>query len=240
MYRFKLEKFEGPLDLLLQLIEKQELNITDVSLAAVTGQYLNYLAERQDLPPEELADFLVVAAKLLLLKSRILLPDLFVDDEDEMAGGLAKQLEIYRRYVEAGRELARRLHRRHFSYARERLPVAETVTFSPPPSLTGDALRQVFIKVLENLKEFVRPMPELITRTVSLQERISVLRRLLEGGPEVNFQKILEDAQSRMEIIVSFLAILELIKQRCVVARQDGHGASIVLVRTSEDALVSL
>ena len=76
MYRFKLEKFEGPLDLLLQLIEKQELNITDVSLAAVTEQYLNYLAERQDLPPEELADFLVVAAKLLLLKSRILLPDL--------------------------------------------------------------------------------------------------------------------------------------------------------------------
>lgn len=234
MHRFKLEKFEGPLDLLLQLIEKQELNITDVALADVTEQYLSYLAERQDLPPEELADFLVVAAKLLLLKSRLLLPDLFVGDEDETVGGLTEQLEIYRRYVEAGRELARRIQRHHFSYARERLPIAETAAFSPPSILTDDAMRQVFIKVLEDLKEFVRPMPELITRTISLQERISVLRRLLEGGPEVNFQKILEDAQSRMEIIVSFLAILELIKQRYVVARQDGHGTSIVLARFEE------
>lgn len=240
MHRFKLEKFEGPLDLLLQLIEKQELDITDVSLAAVTEQYLNYLAEHQDLPPEELADFLVVAAKLLLLKSRILLPDLFVGDDDEADGGLAAQLEIYRRYVEAGRLISRRLHRRYFSYARERLPLAETAAFSPPPQLTSDVLRHVFSKVLENLKEFVRPLPELITRTVSLQERIVVLRQLLAGGPEVNFQRILEDAKNRMEIIVSFLAILELIKQRYVVARQEGHGTNIVLARTSEEGLIGL
>lgn len=237
MHRFKLEKFEGPLDLLLQLIEKQELNITDVSLAAVTEQYLNYLGERQDLPPEELADFLVVAAKLLLLKSRVLLPDLFLTDEEDAGLGLAEQLAIYKLYVEAGQKLARRLRARHFSYARERLPVAETVTFGPPLNLTSEAMRLVFIKVLENLKGFVRPMPELIARTISLQEKIMALRKLLETGPEVDFHRFMQNARSRMEIIISFLAILELIKQRHVIARQESHGASIVLSRLTEETV---
>src|SRR3989338_1968327 len=226
MHRFKLDKFEGPLDLLLQLIEKQELSITDVSLAAVTEQYLNYLEAHQDLSPEDLADFLVVAAKLLLLKSRVLLPD-----EEDAELGLAEQLAIYKLYVEASHKLARRLRTRHFSYARERLPVAETATFSPPPSLTSEAMRHVFIKVLENLKEFVRPIPELIARTISLQEKIIALRKLLETGSEIDFHRFMQNAQSRMEIIINFLAILELIKQRYVIARQESHGASIVLTR---------
>ncbi|OGL82613.1 hypothetical protein A2936_02285 [Candidatus Uhrbacteria bacterium RIFCSPLOWO2_01_FULL_47_25] len=231
MHRFKLDKFEGPLDLLLQLIEKQELSITDVSLAAVTEQYLNYLEAHQDLSPEDLADFLVVAAKLLLLKSRVLLPDLFLTDEEDAELGLAEQLAIYKLYVEASLKLARRLRTRHFSYARERLPVAETATFSPPPSLTSEAMRHVFIKVLENLKEFVRPIPELIARTISLQEKIIALRKLLETGSEIDFHRFMQNAQSRMEIIINFLAILELIKQRYVIARQESHGASIVLTR---------
>src|SRR3989344_5914455 len=107
MYSLKLEKFEGPLDLLLQLIERQELNITEVSLAAVTEQYLVYLSEHNDIAHEDLADFLVVAAKLLLLKSRLLLPELFVDDEEEAGTSLAEQLAVYRLYVKASHKLAR-------------------------------------------------------------------------------------------------------------------------------------
>lgn len=238
MYRLKLEQFEGPLDLLLQLIERQELNITDVSLAAVTEQYLGYLDRQTDLPVEELADFLVVAAKLLLLKSRALLPDLFIDDEDDIGSGLVEQLAIYKQYVEAGHQLARRLRKRRFSYARERLPMFDApVEFSPPANLTTYALKSSFAKILDELKEFVRPMPELISRTISLQEKISALRKLFEGGGKVSFKKILDDAKSRMEIIVSFLAILELIKQRHVVASQDGHGAHIVLMRLGEETI---
>ena len=233
MYEIKLEKFEGPLDLLLRLIERQELNITDVSLAHVTEQYLQYLEKNDQLPPEELADFLVVAAKLLLLKSRVLLPDLFIEDEEEGIG-LAEQLAIYRRFVVAGRYISRRFRQRFHSYARERLPMLETITFSPPADLGADDLHQAFAKILEDLREFVRPLPELIKRTISLQDKITFLRKVLVDSPEVQFQRLLENAASRMEIIITFLAILELIKQQYVVARQDNNGAGIVLVQLEQ------
>ncbi len=227
-YALKLERFEGPLDLLLQLVEKEELPIAEVSLASVTEQYLQYLETQTDLAPEELADFLVVAAKLLLLKSRVLLPNLFVDEE-EGTESLTRQLELYRHYVEASRQMAKRLAARSFSYAHERLPIAETATFSPPSDLKADALYASFARLVADLARYVRPAPEVIHRTVSLQEKIGVLRKLLTGTTEVSFHQMLSEAKNRMEIIVSFLAVLELVKQRTVVARQDGHGESILL-----------
>lgn len=231
MYQLKLDRFEGPLDLLLQLIERQELNINDVSLAAVTEQYLDYLEKSHDLLPEDLADFLVVAAKLLLIKSRTLLPDLFPEDSEEEDLGLAEQLAIYKQYVEASHKIGRRLRRRTFMYAKERLPIMEAPAFSPPHNLTADVLRQFCEKILENLEKFVRPAAEIIKRTISLQEKILTLRKLLEAGTEIDFKRLVIDARSRMEIIVSFLAILELVKQRYAVARQDSRGGSIMLVR---------
>ena len=105
-YTIKIQKFEGPLDLLLQLIEQEELDITEISLAHITEQYLEYLATIEELYPDELADFLVVATKLLLIKSHMLLPELTLEDEDEES--LTRQLQLYKKYVEA----ARRLHDR--------------------------------------------------------------------------------------------------------------------------------
>lgn len=229
MYRLKLERFEGPLDLLLQLIERRELDISDVSLSAVTEQYLSYLETNADLPPEDLADFIVVAAKLLLLKSRILLPNLFWEDEED-SQSLTKQLSIYRAYVRAGHFIRERLRHRHMAYARERAWPLETGAFSPPRALSRGMLRDMFERLLHDLAEFVRPMPELVARTISLTEKIAALRAMLAEQTRVSFADLVSETKNRMEIIVTFLALLELIKQRHIVATQSSHGGTITLV----------
>ena len=118
--QFKLEQFEGPLDLLLQLIEDQKLEITNISLAQVTDQYIQYLNHAHDLRPEDLADFLVVAAKLLYLKSRALLPALRLDEEEADAGELEKQLKIYKEYLDASKKIEQMIKAGHFAFAREK------------------------------------------------------------------------------------------------------------------------
>src|SRR3989344_609317 len=102
MLNFKLEKFEGPLDLLLQLIEDQKLDITEVSLSKVADQFLEYLKNTTSLNPEEMADFLVVAAKLLVIKSKALLPDLNIADDAD-SSTLERQLKIYKEFLEASK-----------------------------------------------------------------------------------------------------------------------------------------
>jgi len=238
MHKFKLERFEGPLDLLLKLIEGNELSITEVSLSEVTEQYLNYLDQNSDLNPEEMADFLVVAARLLLLKSRVLLPTLFIDDNEEDTGSLAAQLALYRLYIKASKHIIEPLKNRRFNYSRAKLPHTEEVRFSPPESLNSQILRQSFEHLLSSLEEFVRPAPDLITRTVSLKEKIKTLRSILDSAKEIEFSQILGDAKTRTDVIISFLALLELVKQRYVVAKQDEAGSRIVVSRIETEEIV--
>ena len=101
---YKLEKFEGPLDLLLQLIESADLDITEVALSKVADQFMEYLEQVEEKNSEEMADFLVVASRLLLIKSRILMPALHLDEDDEVIG-LEEQLKIYREYYEASKKI---------------------------------------------------------------------------------------------------------------------------------------
>jgi segregation and condensation protein A len=238
MNQFTLEKFQGPLDLLLQLIEKEELSITEISLAVVTEQYLAFIDSQPDLPPDDMADFLVIAAKLLLIKSRVLLPQLFGPEEDDVGEELTRQLALYKMYVDAGLFLAGRLRAGKVSYGRERIVRNETVSFSPPPSLNGEVMKKAYEELLKELAAYVRPAPELISRAISLKERIAALRVILESAGEVNFhERILTEAKSRADMIVSFLALLELVKQRVVVAHQAGHGTNIVVSKAAAELI---
>ena len=112
-YFVKLEKFEGPLDLLLSLIEQEELSITDISLAKVTDGYLTAVRTAKEIEPEELADFLVIAAKLIFIKSRILLPGLEVEDEGP---SLEAQLKLYKDFVEASHTIEAMLKKKRFMF----------------------------------------------------------------------------------------------------------------------------
>ena len=167
MYKIELEQFQGPLPLLLQLIEKEELDITEVSLASITEQYLAYVEQAQDLPTGDLADFLVVASKLLLIKSKLLLPSLQLDDEE--AGDLEKQLKIYRIYYDASKHIHKVIGKKKFSYFREVSRVrSQEPIFNPPEGITTKNLRNYFREVLDRIEPIVKLPQEMIKKTVSI------------------------------------------------------------------------
>lgn len=229
----KIDQFEGPLDLLLQLIEQEELDVTAVSLASVCEQYIARLREVEDRLPEEIADFLVIAAKLLYLKSLTLIPGAEAEPEDTT--GLAAQLERYRAFLEASHEIARRLASGRVSYGAERTLVLAP-TFLPPPRLTVDALRVTFARILEELEPIVRIPRAVIGRVISIEERVSELRQLIAERPAASFADVLRGRATRQDAIVSFLAILELVKQRVIEVQQDGRFAPITIARASAEA----
>lgn len=230
MYEIKLEKFQGPLDLLLQLIEQEELDITEVSLAQVTDQYLEYLKAVEELNPEEVADFLVVAAKLLLIKSRVLLPNLNLGGEDE-ARDLERQLKIYKEYLEAGRKIDKLWRAGHVAWVREKpvLVKAEPHAFALPPGLVVELIEQALRRVVAALEPIIK-LPELtLQRAISIQEKITSLKALILEKAHLNWQTFIAKAKDRTEVVVSFLALLELVKQRQLIAEQSALFQDIMI-----------
>lgn len=232
MIRVRLKQFEGPLDLLLQLIEQNQLDISTVALAEVTEQYLGVLTAVEQRHPDELADFLVVAAKLLLIKSRILLPQLDVPEEEGLS--LEDQLKLYRTFVEASVHIRRLFRRRHVMYGREHAATIEPL-FAPPDRLSTLTLHDVFRAVLEKLEPLTLVSASTIVRTVSLQEKIESIRRLILEHSVIDFRQLLERAQSRMDVIVTFLALLEIVKLRTAVVVQDKNFSEIRIAKTTEE-----
>jgi segregation and condensation protein A len=228
----RIEQFEGPLDLLLELIENTKLDISDVSLAAVTEQYLTTLASANGLPTEELADFLVVAARLLLLKSKTLLPGMFGGDAEEGAG-LAAQLTLYRTYVEASRRLRGQLRNGHPLFIREH-PLVSGPTFLPPKTISGELLAGSFRAFLAHVEPPLRTSPDLVRRTVSLHERIRHIQGLLAARERFGFSDLFVGSTNRTEIVVTFLALLELVKQRTVALSQDSPFSEITVQAPSQ------
>lgn len=233
MHKIKIQQFEGPLDLLLQLIEAQQLDISEVSLAEVTEQYLTLLKEVSDRNPDELADFLVVAAKLLLIKSRILLPELVGDEED--GGDLESQLKLFREYYEASKRIHALIRKHRFTFSRDRPAVTIERVFSPPDSLTADVLRILFVGVLRDLEPVVSLPREVASRTVSIQEKIEQIRMAILSRATVNFHLLLKTAKTKIEVIVTFLALLELVKQRNVVVVQEKLFEDIIVKPATGD-----
>lgn len=233
-YKIKIEQFEGPLDLLLQLIEQEELDITQVSLAKVTEQYLQYINESSEIRTEELADFLVVAAKLLLIKSRHLLPEL-VEDEDEEGIDLEYQLKMYKEFYEASKVLDTMIAKKKFLYPRQKMIIKVDNIFNPPQTLTTDKMRDLFSAVLQDLSVWVSLPQETIARTMSIRERIEGIHAMIKQRAEIKFGELLHGSKNKAEVIVTFLAVLELVKQRTIAVVQDGIFDEIKVKRTGID-----
>lgn len=230
-YQFHLEKFEGPLDLLLTLIEKEKMDITQVSLAQVADQYLAYIRDEEHLSLENLSAFLTIAARLILIKSRALLPILtFSDEEEEAMEDLEYHLKAYRLFREASQGLGNFFRTRKSAYHRESF-LGTQVVFYPPKGLTKELLRQHFVDVLGDIPVFeVLPEKE-IALVITLEEKISHLQTTLGARVESSFREIIENAENRVEVIVSFLAMLELIKQRFISVEQERYFSDIRIKR---------
>jgi segregation and condensation protein A len=237
VYAVKLDQFEGPLDLLLELIESEKLDISQVSLAHVTDGYLRYVHEHPEIPPEELADFLVVASRLLFIKSRILLPFLqAVADAEE--GDLESQLRIYKEYLDASKAVEAMIGKRRFLFVHEKLPHVD-IGFAPPKKLTTSMMAEFLRGVIARLEPVVKVPRAVVEKTVSIHEKIRQIQSLIASATKVRFSSVLADAQSRTEVIVSFLALLELVKQRTVTVSQEAMWGDIVIAQAETAAVAA-
>ena len=228
MYKISTQEFTGPLDLLLQLVEKNNFEITEISLAKVTQDYLVYLDNQELIAPEELANFLVVAATLLLIKSKTLLPVLTLKpEEEEEILDLENRLEIYKKFKEKGKELAFLWQKRYYLFTR--IPwKEESVSFSPPPSVTTDSLFASMKKVLSEFEEPVVLEEKKMIKIKSLKERIQGLIELLTQRKDYNFNELAnKEKDSKISLIVTFLAVLYLAKENLIKIKQDKNFSSL-------------
>jgi len=235
-YTVQLEVFNGPLDLLLQLIEREELDITKVALAQVTEQFLSYIKVLEQLNLGDIADFLSIAARLILIKSEALLPRPVerAPGEEDPADELARQLLAYKRY----KQIASALHEREGANLKTYLRLA------PPPKVekTLDLSGVTTLDLLEAVRRALALLPDkpelgtvVAPPKVTIRDQIRLIARSLkERGGRVVFQRLLEGAASRMEIVVTFLAILELTKRRKIEARQAEMFGEIELISVGE------
>lgn len=230
--KVKIQQFEGPLDLLLQLIESQELDITAMSLANVTEQFLNYVKNLQQKDPTNLADFLIIAAKLLVLKSKALLPTLELGvEEEETAYDLTTQLLLYKKYKEAGRFLKRLDSKRKQSWTRE-VDFFERVTFLPDPEVTASVLADSLRRLATELKEIIRLPEKVIAEVISITEKIEHIQKLIAQKVETSLSSLLKETKNKTEVIVTFLALLELVKQRVLSVEQSEIFSDIMIKKT--------
>ncbi len=230
MYTVKLEQFQGPLDLLLQLTEEKKLDITEISLAKVTDQYLAYLRNLENVSLEDLANFLVIASRLILIKSRMILPSLELTEEEEQdIDALKKQLEEYKKFKDLAKQLDELAKIGNIAYGREKYQGLRTI-FYPPKNFNLDDLKTAFKKVLEEILLLEEKLPEeTIKLKISLEEKIKQIQEELEDKIQTTFYRLTKKTNSKIDIIVSFLALLELIKQQIIFAKQNNLYDDIVI-----------
>jgi segregation and condensation protein A len=230
----QLEFFEGPLDLLLHLIKKSEVSITDIPIAAITEQYLATLELMETLSLDVAGEFLVMAATLIHIKSRMLLPpdesDVEEDEEGDPRDELVRRLLEYQRFKEAAGELERRdiLKRDVFVRSPEAPEETETVGFE---SVSLFDLISALRTVLDRLPK--DSAHQIVLETFSVREKMSQLLEDLHRRGKIVFQDLFQGAASRLEVVVTFLAMLELVKIRAVKIWQEEPAGPIVIAASA-------
>lgn len=235
--RVQLPIYEGPLDLLLHLIRKDDLSIADIPIASITEQYLAALELMQGLDLDVSGEYLVMAATLLHIKSKTLLPpeEEGEEDDDEAGDGreeLVRRLLEYERFKNAARDLEEReiLNRDVFARQGRSAPVRE-VSFE---QLSVFDLMSALQRVLERFPE--PSVHTVVQETVSVRERMTGILDELGRRTSVLFHELFDAAGSRMEVVVTFLALLELIRIRAVSAVQEERLGPIVLTLALSEA----
>jgi segregation and condensation protein A len=229
-YTVNIPVYEGPLALLLDLIERAELDITTVAIAQVTDQYLSYVRALEQVTPNEISSFLVIASKLIQIKSEALLPRPPIREVGEVdpAEDLARQLRLYKRYKEVGLWLEDRQNRNLRTFLR----------VAPPPKvearidLSGitladllEAAERIFAQEQEK-----QSLGTIITAPkITIREKIELIATRLRVAHNATFRGLLGENPTRLEIVVTFLALLELVKRYRVQAQQEALFSDIAI-----------
>jgi segregation and condensation protein A len=227
--------YDGPLDLLLNLIEHAELDITSVSLAMVTDQYLAYINGLEQINADEISAFIVIAAKLLQIKSEALLPRPPVREagEEDSGQSLVDQLKLYKRYKEIGAWI----------YIRQQANLRTYLRIAPPPKVEAKLdLSNITLEKLVAAAEVAfqkeaekKPLGDVIAPPrVTIREKIDQITKLMKEVEKSTFSALIAQGASRIEIVVTFLAMLELIKRYRIHAHQEDLFGDIGIDRMEE------
>jgi len=227
--------YEGPLDLLLDLIERAELDITSVSLAAVTDQYLASIKDLEQLNADEISAFIVIAAKLLQIKSEALLPrpPAHPAGEEELGRSLVDQLKLYKRFKEIGLWM----NERQQADLRTYLRVASPPKVEPKLDLTNLTLEKLVSAAEEAFAKDRNKQPLgviIAPPRVTIREKIDLITKLMKEVEHSTFRALLQPGASRLEIVVTFLAMLELVKRYHIHANQPELFSDIEIDRMEE------
>ncbi len=223
MYELKLEQFSGPIEKLLELIEEKKMEITELSLAEVTADFLNYLdglrngSENGQIDSRILADFIVVASRLLLIKSKALLPDLQLTvEEQEDIKDLQSRLNFYQQFKPAMGNLKELWEQNKIAISRP-LFAGRPAVFYPAENIEIEELRKIVKKLFENLRQLSEKSQTIKSSLITLEEKIEEIMNRL--GPDLSFDK-LKEKKSRQEIVVLFLALLHLVTRQLIKVEQ--------------------
>lgn len=234
-YTVHIPVYEGPLDLLLDLIERAELDITSVSLATVTDQYLASIKNLEHLNADEISAFLVIAAKLLQIKSEALLPrpPARAPGEEDMGRSLVDQLKLYKRYKEIG----------GWMNARQQMDLRTYLRVAPPPKvepkldLTNLTLEKLVAAAEEAFAKDRNKQPLgviIAAPRVTIREKIDLIAKVMKEVEHSTFRALLDPGASRLEIVVTFLAMLELVKRYHIQAHQEDLFSDIEINRMED------
>jgi len=227
-FQIQQEKFAGPLDLLLNLIEEKKLEITEISLAQVTDAFLKHVGDIKQANAGILADFIVVAAKLLLIKSRALLPTLELSGEEETEiEDLTRRLEIYKLFKEADQNL-KKMYFRQPLFSREFL-FNQTPLFYPPQNLSLADIQKAFQKIWGEFQKLGEEISvEKIKKIVKIEEKIKYILNILNKSSNLMFKNAVKKSE-KIEVIITFLAILHMFKEKMIVIEQEQEFGEISL-----------
>ncbi|CAN5708708.1 segregation/condensation protein A [soil metagenome] len=238
-YPVRLQNFEGPLDLLLHLIKKHELSIYEIPIARITQQYLEYIDLMQEMNLDVAGEFLVMAATLIHIKSRMLLPrpDPAQEDVDEdPREALMRRLIEHQKFKAAAELLHERETLRSAQWTRADGPIAEIAGEAPEPEIEVDlfSLISAFRAVVERARQ--RPKIYLPTEQISIEHRIEQLLARLSETEACGFDDLFADMQSRAGMIVTFLALLEMIRLKLIRVFQSGGTGGIRVYKRERPA----
>jgi len=226
-FTLEIGTFRGPLGLLLDLIEQRKMEVSDISLAGVSDDYIQYIQDKERVPLSETAHFVVVAATLLLIKSRALLPTIeLTTEEEEDIRDLEKRLELYAHARHATKLLRKQWGKKYFLPAH--MPKRE-IKFAPATDITTRNLSIAAKNLIEALPSFENPPTARVRTEIKLEDVIETLTTRMRSSFKDSFNKVTSGA-GRVEAIVSFLALLELVKRGTLGAQQGSNFEDITMV----------
>ena len=214
--------FEGPLDLLLDLIEKEKLDITDIALAQVADQFIAYLENsKEDITPDYLSSFILVAGKLILIKSKAILPMLELEkEEEEDIEELKARLKEYQRFKNISKQIKGLENRSEMFYSRQSYSGMQII-FCPPEDIKCNDLQLSMESIFDKLPQIENAKKAIAINNINIKDKINYIRKNLMERIEITFRDMTVGTDDKIEIIVTFLAMLELVRKSIVFVEQE-------------------